>query len=116
VRFGTVLELRAAQSRVLLAFQSDPAIIERMHASLSPTELDVETRELEQVRRRGVAWADLGRLGLSSVAVPVFGPHDIQAALALLGTSESLPPDDGSAKTLAQLADAAQHLSGLLTV
>ncbi|MEV1128741.1 helix-turn-helix domain-containing protein [Agromyces sp. NPDC049794] len=114
VRLGTVLELRAAQSRVLLAFQSDPTVVQRMHAALSVAEMSAEARELEQVRRERVAWADLGRMGLASVAVPVFGPHDIQAAMALLGTSESLSPDERSATTLTQLADAAEQLSSLL--
>jgi DNA-binding IclR family transcriptional regulator len=115
VRLGTVLEVRAAQSRVLLAYQSDPAVIARVHEGLTAAEASAEARELEQVRSRGVAWADLGRIGLASVAVPVFGPHGIQAALALLGTSESLSPDARSAKTLGRLRDAAEQLGELLS-
>ncbi|KAA9150015.1 helix-turn-helix domain-containing protein [Microbacterium lushaniae] len=114
VRLGTVLEIRAAQTRVLLAFQPDPGILSRVHAELTKRESEAETRELERVRRTGVAWADLGRMGLASVAAPVFASRDIQAAMALLGTSESLSPDR-SDKTLALLKDSANQLSILLS-
>jgi len=35
VKVGTNLEVRAAQSRVLLAFQSDPGVVTRVHAGLT---------------------------------------------------------------------------------
>jgi len=115
VRLGTVLELRAAQSRILLAFQTDPAVALRIHESLPSDEKRNEQQELKRVRRAGVAWADLGRVGLASVAAPVLGPHDIQAALALLGTSESLAPGAASAAPVAHLVEAARQLGQLLT-
>jgi DNA-binding IclR family transcriptional regulator len=113
VRVGTVLEVRSAQSRLLLAFQSDPAVVARVHASLSPEERRTETAELARVRRERLAWADLGRIGLSSVAAPVFGAHDIQAAMALLGTSPVLSPEDVEG-SVALLREAADKLSALL--
>src|SRR5690554_6688331 len=83
VRIGTVLELRAAQSRVLLAFQSDPGVVTRLQAGLTKAEAHEERAILARVRRDQLAWADLGRAGLASVASPVFGPRDVQAALAI---------------------------------
>lgn len=113
VRVGTVLEVRAAQSRLLLAFQSDPGVVARVHAGLSPEERRTETEALARVRRERIAWADLGRIGLSSVAAPVFGAYDVQAAMALLGTSPILSPDDPDGR-VAMLRDAADRLSRLL--
>ncbi len=113
VRVGTVLEVRAAQSRMLLAFQSDPGVVARVHAELSPEELRRETEALARVRRERIAWADLGRIGLASVAAPVFGSRDIQAAMALLGTSPVLSPDD-VADRVTLLREAADRLSALL--
>jgi DNA-binding IclR family transcriptional regulator len=113
VRVGTVLEVRAAQSRVLLAFQSDPGVVGRVHAALEPDELRTETEALARVRRERIAWADLGRIGLASVAAPVFGPTDIQAAMALLGTSPVLSPQDVAGR-VALLREAADKLSALL--
>lgn len=114
VRVGTVLEVRAAQSRVLLAFQSDPGVVARVHAELPPDERRVETEALARVRRERIAWADLGRIGLASVAAPVFGSNDIQAAMALLGTSPVLSPAD-VAGHVALLRESADRLSTLLT-
>jgi DNA-binding IclR family transcriptional regulator len=113
VRVGTVLEVRAAQSRVLLAFQSDPGVVARVHAELTPAELSTETAALARVRRERIAWADLGRVGLASVAAPVFGAHDIQAAMALLGTSPVLAPDDVAGR-VQSLRESADKLSSLL--
>ncbi len=114
VKHGTVLELRAAQSRVLLAFQSDPGVVSRMHAGLTPTQSRDEAAELARVRRERIAWADLGRIGLASVAAPVFGPHDIQAAMGLLGTATVLSPDDSTAEGVMLLRESADKLSSLL--
>lgn len=115
VRVGTVLELRAAQSRVLLAFQNDPGVVQRFHASLTPAEARQESLELARVRRERIAWADLGRVGLSSAAAPVFGPHDIQAAMGILGTSAVLPSHDSKGENARLLREAAEKLSGLLS-
>jgi DNA-binding IclR family transcriptional regulator len=115
VRVGTVLELKAAQSRVLLAFQSDAGVVTRMHAVLGGEEGKHERAELATVRRERVAWADLGREGLSSVAAPVFGAHDIQAAMGLIGTTAMLDPADRSSERVARLREAADKLSALVS-
>ena len=114
VQVGTVLEMRAAQTRVLLAFQADQSLARRLHAQLSDAESKRELDALARVRREHVAWAELGRVGLASVAVPVFGSHDIQAALAVLGTTATLSPDDSSAPPVERLREAAEQLSDLV--
>lgn len=115
VRVGTVLELRAAQSRVLLAFQSDAGVVSRVHAELSADERRHELAELAQVRRRRIAWADLGRVGLASAAAPVFGRDDIQAAMGVLGTTTMLSPDEPEGSRVALLRDAAERLSAMVS-
>lgn len=114
VRVGTNLEVRAAQSRVLLAFQSDPEIVSRAHSGLGLKESAHEAAELSRVRKDRLAWGDLGRVGLSSVAAPVFGAHDTQAALALIGTSAMLPPRESGSPKVRLLRDSADRLSTLL--
>lgn len=114
VKVGTNLEVRAAQSRVLFAFQSDPGVVTGAHAGLSPTEAAAEMAELARVRRERIAWGDLGRIGLSSVAAPVFGAHDIQAAIALIATSAVLSPEEPGADKVRLLRESADKLSALL--
>ena len=113
VRVGTVLERKAAQSRVLLAFQSDPSVLARLQSGLDPEEIRGENAELALVRRTRVAWADLGRVGLASVAAPVFGENDVQAAMAVLGTTTMLPPDE-SDHLVETLREAADQLSTIV--
>lgn len=111
---GTVLELRAAQTRVLLAFQSDPAVVRRMHAPLSDEDARRESDCFARVRRERLAWADLGRAGIASVAAPVFGNRDVQAAMGLLGTAAMLDPDAPESSRIAHLREAADRLSALI--
>lgn len=114
IRVGTMLELRAAQSRVLFAFQSDPEVVSRAHAGLPPAEIRAEQQELAKVRRDGIAWADLHRTGLESVAAPVFGTGDeVSAAIGLLGTTALLGSDEGERRTQ-MLREAAHELSAAL--
>lgn len=111
VRVGTVLELRAAQSRVLLAYQSDPTSVARALAGLSPADAQAEQSELAKVRRDGLAWADLRRSGLESAAVPVFGAgNDAIAAIGVLGTTALFAGPDGAARIQA-LRTAGEELS-----
>ena len=114
VRVGTALELQAAQSRVLLAFQSDPAVVARLHAGLDEERVRHENAQLALVRRHRLAWAELGRVGLASVAVPVFGEHDVIAAMAVLGTTAVLPPGDDSEDKVRMLKDAALQLTNMV--
>jgi DNA-binding IclR family transcriptional regulator len=113
VRVGTVLEVRAAQTRVLLAFQSDPRAVLRAHATLSASEAAAERQALADVRRQRLAWADLGRVGLASVAVPVLATYDVQAAMALIGTTTMLHPF-GSAERVHALQEAASALGSVV--
>jgi DNA-binding IclR family transcriptional regulator len=115
VHVGTLLELKAAQSRALLAFQADPGVVTRLHASLSDAESRHEKAELARVRRNRVAWADLGRVGLASVAAPVFGLNDVQAAMGILGTSTMLPESKQSDERVELLTAAAEQLSAMVT-
>ncbi|TXN29970.1 IclR family transcriptional regulator [Lacisediminihabitans profunda] len=114
VHVGTVLELKAAQSRALLAYQVNPDVAARLHANLSPSEARAEQEELAKVRRNGIAWADLGRIGLASVAAPVFGGRDVQAAMGILGTTAVLAPGQGSEERVETLRAAAEHLSSMI--
>jgi len=114
VHVGTVLELKAAQSRVLLAYQVNPEVAPRLHSELSPAEARAEQEELAKVRRNGIAWADLGRAGLASVAAPVFGGRDIQAAMGILGTTAMLSPGDSSEDRVQMLRAAAENLSTMV--
>lgn len=114
VRVGTVLEIKAAQSRVLLAFQSESAVITRLHAELDADEMQAERAQLGRVRRDRLAWADLGRVGLASVAAPIFGVREIQAAMALIGTTATLSSAADSAEPVQLLQEAAARLSSLL--
>jgi len=114
VPVGAVLEVRAAQTRVLLAFQSDPSVVRRTHAGLPADEARAELAELARVRRERVAWADLGRVGLASVAAPVFGASDVQAAMGILGTTAMLSPDEPDGERVRMLREAADQLSALV--
>ncbi|MFF5180574.1 IclR family transcriptional regulator [Micromonospora sp. NPDC000316] len=114
VRVGTVLGLRAAQTRVLLAFQSDPAAVARAHERLTPAEAAAEQHALVGVRRHRVAWADLDREGFVSVAVPIFATRNVQAAMALLGTTAMLRPAGQSTERVHALEQAAQTLGSLV--
>lgn len=114
VRVGTVLELKAAQSRILLAFHSDPSVVVRAHAGFSVAESKAEQEALVAVRRHKVAWADLDREGLASVAVPVFAKHEVPAAMAMLGTTAMLNPDDSTAERVHALERAAEALGTMI--
>jgi DNA-binding IclR family transcriptional regulator len=114
VRVGTVLEVKAAQTRVLLAFQSDPAAVARVLAPLSAAEVAAENEALVGVRRHRIAWADLGDEGIASVAAPVFATYDVQAAMALVGTTAMLSPSDPSTGRVQALARAAETLGSLV--
>ena len=114
VRVGTVLEPKAAQSRVLFAYQSDPGVVTRALAALPAAEARDEQAELAKVRRDGLAWADLRRSGLESAAVPVFGRgHDVVAAIGVLGTTALLAGAEGAPR-LEALRAAADDLSAAL--
>lgn len=114
VRVGTVLEQKASQTRVLLAFQSDPRVVARYLGQLSKAALLEEELALAKVRRERVGWADLRDRGLAAVSAPVFGNRDVQAAIAILSTEKLLPPSEQSTEVVTALRDAADELSRLV--
>lgn len=116
VRVGTMLELKAAQSRVLLGFQADPSVVAKLHAALAPGEARAEQLEFAKVRRDRIGWGDLGRVGLASVAAPIFGGRDVQAAIALIGTTAMLSPSGGSSAGRVELLQAAAESLSTIAV
>lgn len=114
VRVGTVLAAKSAQSRALIAFQTDSTAVARHLAEMPEVEARAEQAALAKVRRERIAWADLGNLGLAAVAAPIFGSRDVQAAMALIGTSKMLPADDRSVELVGALHEAAESLSRLV--
>jgi DNA-binding IclR family transcriptional regulator len=114
VHVGTVLEAKAAQTRMLLAFEPDPAALDRVHAGLTPNEKKAEKNVLTAARRDRLAWADLDHEGLASVAVPIFAADQVQAAMALLGTIPMLRTSDRAAERVTQLTEAGQTLESML--
>jgi DNA-binding IclR family transcriptional regulator len=114
VHVGTVLEVKAAQTRVLLAFESDEATLARVHAGLTPAEAAAERSVLAEARQDGLAWADLDHEGLASVAVPIFAADQAQAAMALLGTIPMLRASDRAGERIALLREAGRTLGAML--
>ncbi|MES2170317.1 MAG: helix-turn-helix domain-containing protein [Actinomycetota bacterium] len=111
VRVGTILAPTSAQSRVLVAFQSDQSAISRHVEGMSEAESRAENAELTRVRKERVAWADLDHLGLAALAAPVFGGRDVQAAMALIGTATMLRHSPATDSLVAELTSAAMQLS-----
>jgi DNA-binding IclR family transcriptional regulator len=114
VRVGTVLEVKAAQTRVLLAFASDPSAVAGALATLPAAQAAAEMEALAGVRRNRIAWADLDHEGLASVAVPVFVHNEVSAAMALIGTATVLTPMDRSAARVQALEQAAEALGTMV--
>lgn len=114
VRVGTVLEVKAAQTRILLAFAADPTVVTRAHAALTAASGIRERKALTGVRRHRIAWADLDREGLASVAVPVFVHNEVSAAMALIGTQTMLKPLDRSSPRVTALEQAARALGTMV--
>jgi DNA-binding IclR family transcriptional regulator len=114
VRLGTVLDAASAQARVLYAFQADPAVVARHLSRLDEAAAIKERAELAKVRRDGLAWADPSHLGHAAVAAPIFGSRDVQAAMALLGTTQMLPTSGRSVEAVGLLREAAEKLSQLI--
>lgn len=112
VRVGTVLEVKAAQSRVLLAFQADPSVVDKLLVTLSSADARAEQAQFATARRDRLAWGDLGRVGLASVAAPIFGGRDVQAAMALIGTTAMLSPEDAESAGRVQLLQSAAERLG----
>ena len=114
VRPGTVLEPKTSQARVTLAHTDDPETLARYHRTLTPDERRAEEQGFERIRRDGIAWADLGQLGLAGVAAPVFRDGAVVATVAVIGTDHMLSPDEPDAPAVQRLRAAAAELARLL--
>jgi DNA-binding IclR family transcriptional regulator len=114
VRPGTVLGPETSQARVILAFGADRETLARYHQGLSAERRRAEEQGFERVRRDGIAWADLGPLGLAGVAAPVLREGAVAATVAIIGTDRMLSPDEPDSPAVQRLRAAAAELTGLL--
>jgi IclR family pca regulon transcriptional regulator len=94
VRTGSRLPLDSAQGKVFQAFALDAA-------------------DLEDVRSTGLAFNERIVEGIAALAAPVFQGDEVVAAMALVGTTASIPSDPASEKARA-LREAASTLSAEL--
>jgi DNA-binding IclR family transcriptional regulator len=106
VRTGTRLPSDSAQGKVFAAFGGDgrPA--------------GTSDGELAQIRAAGIAVNSRVQDGIRAIATPVFQETELVAALALVGTTASIPPEPRSTHAHA-LREAARALSaelGFVTV
>jgi DNA-binding IclR family transcriptional regulator len=115
-RPGALLPLHCtAVGKALLGYAADDVVQEvmatlRQHTPFTITDPRVLSRQLADVRRTGIARsAQEHRLGVSSLAVPVFGDDDSAvAAVAVIAPltspriTESLPPMMAAAAAIAE--------------
>src|SRR5205823_116030 len=101
VRTGTRLPPDAAQGKVFEAYGGDGM----------PT--TTSERELDQIRAAGIAVNSRVQDGIRAIATPVFQETELVAALALVGTTASIPSEPRSPVSRA-LRDAAGDLSAEL--
>lgn len=113
VRVGTRLEHFSAQTGILLAYQSDPVEVERYLANLTDDERRRTNARIAKIRRDQLSIGDLDHLGLAAIAAPVFGSRNIQAAMALIGTTKTLSLPEKS-REVGMLQQAAERLSKLI--
>ncbi|MEH1128965.1 IclR family transcriptional regulator [Micromonospora sp. CPCC 206061] len=115
VRAGARLEVTgSAQGRVFCAFlppDQVPGLPKLLHQS---PEL---AGELAAIRERGVAVDSLAPSGVRTIAAPVFEGATIIAAMAIVGTAVSVPPDVDStmAKSLVETAGELSRRLGSLS-
>lgn len=98
VRTGARLPLDSAQGKVFCAFLTDAVLG------------DMAEAELASVRTSGVAVNSRVVQGIRTIAVPVFQERELAAAMAVVGTSASVPEDPGAAIAL-RLRECAELLS-----
>jgi DNA-binding IclR family transcriptional regulator len=95
VRVGSHLDLESAQAKVFLAFNGDQFNADRLLAGLPAHQHHRLHEEIEQIRRTGRN-VTANQNGVTAVAAPVFDEYGICAALAIIGTDDTLSPDPGS--------------------
>lgn len=111
VRIGATLDITSAQGRVFLAFLHDPSTVARATARLEPTQAKALLEGLEQVRSDALAINATVVRGVRTVAAPILDRHGtIAAAMAVVGTMQTIPDDPHSGIALA-LRETADDLS-----
>jgi DNA-binding IclR family transcriptional regulator len=110
VAVGSPLPLASAQGQIFLAWHRDAAAMRRLLDQLVPAERAGLQREIEAVRRRGVAVGAQVVEGIRTVAAPVFDHETVAATLAFVGTTAAIPADPNSGLAVA-LREAAARLS-----
>lgn len=94
IRAGSRLSLESAQGRLFCAFL-DPEDVPGLSARLRRSR---ELRaELEEIRARRLATNTPQATGVRTIAAPVFEESGITAAIAIVGTTVTVPPGAGSA-------------------
>lgn len=94
IRAGSRLSLESAQGRLFCAFldlEDVPGLSARLRRS---RELRAE---LEEIRARRLATNTPQATGVRTIAAPVFEESGITAAIAIVGTTVTVPPGAGSA-------------------
>lgn len=111
VRIGATLDITSAQGRVFLAFLHDPNTVARVTARLERPQAQALVEGLEQVRRDALAINATVVRGVRTVAAPILDRHGtIAAAMAVVGTMQTIPEDPQSGIALA-LRETASDLS-----
>jgi len=111
VRIGATLDITSAQGRVFLAFLHDPSTVARVASRLEPERARELIDGLEQVRQDALAINATVVRGVRTIAAPILDRHGkIAAAMAVVGTMQTIPEDPQSGTVLA-LRETAGDLS-----
>lgn len=112
VRTGSRLDLiTSAQGRVFCAFLADDQVPSlRRHTRRSPELL----QELDEIRTHGLSVNSPAINGVRTIAAPIFEGESISGAMAVVGTTVSIPDDVESpmAKALWETANALSQRLG----
>lgn len=92
VRTGSQLPIDAAQTRIFMAYLRDRRMVERLLAMV-PDQRDQLEAEVAQTQKDGVVVVNRIVEGLRTLAVPVFDSGNVVAALAVIGTTSSIPEE-----------------------
>lgn len=92
VRTGSQLPIDAAQTRIFMAYLHDRRMVERLLAMVPDQRERIEA-EVAQTQQDGVVVVNRIVEGLRTLAVPVFDSGNVVAALAVIGTTSSIPEE-----------------------
>lgn len=93
VRVGSTLGADAAETRLFLALSTDEERTKRYLAGIPAKVRTAVRKQLAPVRSRGLSRILVPAIDGVVLAAAVFDEHDIAAAVALVGTTSSLPAD-----------------------